>query len=194
MGHRLLITALLVFIGTSLLAAILQGGGGIVYTQLTQDVAANATVWPVVSTELFNTQPDIVRCGNEKASYSSKNATAFFIAERGYEETDAQALEVGRHVYSTEAGVLNDAFGYNLGVSIETSGPWGIVMVPINFFTHTLPHLLVLNSNLFKEGGALSIIAIFWYAFGIALLVVLAIQVAPIAVAITTGIFGLIRR
>jgi len=194
MGHRLLLTALIIFIGTSILAAIVQGGGGIVYTQLTADVDEDDMVWYVSDTSLFNSQADVVRCGNEKAMYSSKNATAFIIYERGYDGTAAQALEAGRHVYSTEAGILNDAFGYNLGVSIETSGAWGIVLVPINFFTNTLPHLIVLNANLFKEGGALSIIAIFWYAFGIALLVVLAIQIAPIAVAITTGLFGLIRR
>lgn len=194
MGHRLLLTALIVFIGTSVLAAVMQGGGGIVYTKLTEDVAANATVWPVASTELFNDQADIVRCGNERALYSSTNATAFFISERGYDDTIPEALDAGRHVYSTEAGILNDAFGYNLGLSIETGGIWGLVMLPINFFTQTLPHLAVLNANLFKEGSPLNIIAIFWYGFGIALIVVLAIQIAPIAVAAFSGLFGLIRR
>jgi len=194
MGHRLLITALIVFIGVSFLAAIMQGGGGVVYTQLTQDVSASATVIPVITTELFNNDADIIRIGNEKIMYSSKNATAFTVYERGFDDTAPEAFEAGRHVYSTEAGVLNDAFGFNLGVTIETSGTWGLIMLPINFFTHTLPHLAVLNANLFKEGGELSIIAIFWYAFGIALLVVLAIQIAPIAVAIATGLFGLVRR
>lgn len=194
MTHRLLVTFLIVFIGCSFLAAIMQGGGGIVYTQLTQDVSTNATVWPVVSTELFNDQADVLRCGNEKALYSSKNDTAFFIYERGYEDTLPEALDAGRHVYSTEAGVLNDAFGYNLGISIETGGLWGLVMLPINFFTQTLPHLVVLNANLFKEGSALSIIAIFWYAAGIALAVIVAKDLAPIAVAAFSGLFGLIRR
>lgn len=193
MGHRLLITALIVFIGTSFLAAIVQGGGGIVSTYLTEDVAADATVIPVATTSLFN-DTDIIRLGNEKIMYNSKNATAFMVYERGYDDTKAEAFEAGRRIYSTEAGILNDAMGYNVGVSIETGGAWGVVMVPINFFTNTLPHLIVLNSNLFKEGSALSIIAIFWYAFGIALLVVLAIQIAPIAVAITVGLFGFIRR
>jgi hypothetical protein len=192
MGHRLLITALIVFIGTSFLAAIMQGGGGIVSTILTENVSANATVWPVYSTNLFN-DADILRLGNEKATYSSKNATAFFIYERGYDDTTAEDFEAGRRVYSTEAGVLNDAMGYNMGVSIETGGTWGLVMLPINFFIHTLPHLAVLNANLFKT-PELSIIAIFWYGFGIALIVILAIQIAPIAVSIASGIFGLIRR
>lgn len=192
MSHRLLLTALIVFIGTSILASVMQGGGGIVSTILTEDVSANSTVLPVYSTELFNSQ-DIVRLGNEKILYSSKNATAFFVYERGYDGTVAEAFETGRRVYSTEAGVLNDAMGYNLGVSIETGGMWGLVMLPINFFTHTLPHLAVLNANLFKE-PALFIIPLMWYGFGIALIVYLAVLIAPIAISAFSGLFGLIRR
>jgi len=125
--------------------------------------------------------------------YSSKNATAFFIYERGYDDTTAEAFEAGRRVYSTEAGVLNDAMGYNLGVSIETGGMWGLMMLPINFFTQTVPHLVVLNANLFKI-PELSIIAIFWYGAGIAFIVVLAIVIAPIAISALGGLVGLIRR
>jgi hypothetical protein len=192
MGHRLLLTAIIVFIGTSILASVMQGGGGIVSTILTEDVEADAMVLPVYSTSLFN-DADVIRVGNEKIMYSSKNATAFFIYERGYEDTDPEAFDAGRRVYSTEAGVLNDAFGYNLGVSVETGGMWGIVMLPVNFFLHTLPHLAVLNANLFKI-PELAIIPICWYGFGIALLVIIAIQVAPIAVTALTGIAGLILR
>jgi len=192
MGHRLLFTALFIFIGTSILASVMQGGGGIVSTILTEDVSANATVIPVDSTNLFNDR-DIIRLGNEKIMYSSKSDTTFNVYERGYDDTTAEAFEAGRRVYSTEAGVLNDAMGYNLGVSIETGGMWGLVMLPINFFTKTLPHLAVLNANLFKT-PELSIIAIFWYGFGIALIVILAIQIAPIAISGLSGIVGLIRR
>ena len=174
------------------LASVMQGGGGIVSTVLTNNVSTNATVIPVYSTELFNSQ-DIVRLGNEKIMYSSKNATAFFAYERGYDGTIAEAFEAGRRVYSTEAGVLNDALGYNLGVTVESGGTWGLIMLPMNFFTQTLPHLAVLNANLFKI-PELSIIAIFWYGAGIALIIVLAIVIAPIAISAISGITGLIRR
>jgi len=53
MGHRLLITALIIFIGCSMLAAILQGGGGIVSTVLAEDVSANTTTLTVNSTALL---------------------------------------------------------------------------------------------------------------------------------------------
>jgi hypothetical protein len=192
MTHRLLVTFGIVFAVCSFFAAIMQGGGGIVSTILTEDVSANATVLPVYSTELFNDQ-DIIRLGNEKILYSSTNATAFFVYERGYDDTVAEAFEAGRRVYSTEAGALNDAMGYNYGVSIETGGMWGLVMLPINFVIHTLPHWAVLNANLFKT-PALSIIGILWYVAGIALIVMAARDLAPIAVAAFSGLFGLIRR
>jgi len=56
-----------------------------------------------------------------------------------------------------------------------------------------LPHLIVLNASFLKT-PELSVIAIVWLVAGIALLVTLAIQIAPIAISIATGIVGLIRR
>jgi len=190
--HKLLISFLIMFVGASLLAAIMQGGGGIVSTILTEDVSANSTTIPVVSTNLFMSQ-DVIRIGNEKVAHTSTNATAFQNAIRGHDNTIATSHRAGSRVYSVEAGVLNDAMGYNLGVSIETGGMWGLVMLPINFFTRTLPHLIKLNVN-FLATPELAIIAIFWFCAGIALLVTLAIQIAPIAVSAMTGLFGLIRR
>lgn len=190
--HRLLLTFLFVFIGCSILAAIMQGGGGIVSTQLTEDVTADAMTIPVVSTALFNDQ-DILRLGNEKILYESKTATTFVVHTRGYDDTTAEEFEAGRRVYSTEAGAINDALGFNLGVTVETGGALALIQLPINFFTKTLPHLIVLNVNLFSQ-PELQFIAIFWFGAGIALLVVLAIQIAPIAISIATGVFGLIRR
>ena len=190
--HRLLVTFLFVFIGCSILAAIMQGGGGIVSTVLTEDLAADDTTITVESTALFNDE-DILRIGNEKILYSSRTTTTFVVHTRGYGDTTAEAFETGRRVYSTEAGAINDALGFNLGVTMETGGTWGLIMLPLNFFTKTLPHLIVLNVNLFSQ-PELQFIAIFWFGAGIALLVVLAIQIAPIAISVVSGVFGILRR
>lgn len=190
--HKLLVSFLLVFVGASLLAAIFQGGGGIVSTVLTEDIDASTTTIPVAATSLFMSQ-DVIRIENEKISYTSTNATAFFAYARGHGDTLAEAHKAGTRVYSIEAGVLNDAMGYNLGVSIETGGMWGLIMLPINFFRTTLPHLIKLNMN-FLATPELAFIVIFWFAAGIALLVTLAIVIAPIAISAMTGLFGLIRR
>jgi hypothetical protein len=190
--HKLLVSFLIVFVGASILAAIMQGGGGIVSTVLTADIDADDTTIPVTSTSLFM-DADVIRIGNEKILYTSITDTSFDGVTRGHGDTLAEEHEAGRRVYTVEAGVLNDAMGYNLGVSIETSGMWGLVMLPINFFTKTLPHLVKLNVN-FLATPELALIAVFWFAIGIALLVTLAIQIAPIAISAMTGLFGLIRR
>ena len=194
MGHRLLFVFLLIFVGTSTLGAIMQGGGGIVSTVLEDDITANATYIPATSTNLFAGK-DIITIGNEDLLYSSKNATGFLvdIGYRGYGDTTAGTHSAGSRIYSQEAGVLNSALGFNIAVEAETGGYWGIITIPINFFTKTLPHLIMLNANFLKI-PELSIIAIVWMVAGIALLVILSIHIAPIAVSLVTGIFGLIRR
>ena len=190
--HKLLVAFLIVFVGSSLLAAIMQGGGGVVSTVLSEDIDATTTTIPAVSTGLF-LSADVIRIGNEKIAYTSTGDTEFFASARGHDDTIADSHEAGARIYSVEAGVLNDAMGYNLGVSLETGGMWGLVMLPINFFTRTLPHLIKLQVN-FLATPELAIIAIFWFCAGIALLVTLAIQIAPIAVSAMSGLFGLIRR
>ena len=190
--HKLLITFLIVFVGSSLLAAIMQGGGGIVSTVLTEDITATTTTIPAASTSLF-LSADVIQIGNEKIAYTSTDATNFLGGTRGHGDTLPTEHEAGTRIYSIEAGVLNAAMGYNLGVSIESGGMWGLIMMPINFFTRTLPHLIKLNVN-FLATPELAIIAIFWFCAGIALLVTLAIQIAPIAISAMSGLFGLIRR
>lgn len=192
MSHKLLTTFLIVFVGCSILGAIMQGGGGIVSTVLASNVTTNSTYIPASGTNLF-TNKDVLRIDSEKILYTSKDATGFIVDTRGYDDTDADTHETGARIYSTEAGVLNDALGFNMAVELETGGTWGIVTLPIKFFTNTLPHLIMLNFNFLKM-PELSFIAIFWFAAGIALLVTLAIQIAPIAVNLITGIAGVLRR
>jgi len=192
MLHRLLMTFLVVFFGASLLGAVWNGGGGVVSTTLSEDITANSTTLLAPSTGLFP-DADIIQVGSERMLYSSKNATAFFIQTRGYEDTEAETHSAGRRIYSSDAGVLNTALGFNLAVEAETGGTWGVIMLPINFFTKTLPHMIQLNVG-FLQTPELSIIGIAWLLGGIALIVVLAIEIAPVAVGLISGLFGIIRR
>ena len=192
MSHKLLTAFLLVFVGCSILGAIMQGGGGIVSTVLASNVTANTTYIPAAGTTLFASK-DVISIDSEKMLYTSKNASGFIVDTRAYDDTDADTHETGARIYSAEASVLNDALGFNMAVELETGGTWGIITLPIKFFTNTLPHLVMLNVNFLKT-PELSLIAIFWFAAGIALLVVLAIQIAPIAVNLITGIAGVLRR
>lgn len=190
--HKLLTSFLLVFIGMSLLAGVIQGGGGIVSTTLTDDLGINATFIPAASTESF-ANADIIRIDTEKILYSSKNATGFNVYYRGYDGTDAAIHMDGARIYTQEAGVLNSALGFDVGVQVETSGTYGIIMLPIRFFTDTVPHMVKLNAS-FLTSPELAFIGIFWFGAGIALLVTLAIAVAPIAISAISGLLGLLRR
>lgn len=192
MFNRLLVF-LLIFTGVSILAAIMAGGGGIVSTTLAENITANSTYIPTSgSTNLFANK-DIIMINNEEILYTSKNSSGFNVYNRGYGDTDAAEHDAGSVIYTKEAGVINNALGFNVGVEIETGGTFGVVTLPIKFFTTTLPNLIELNANFLKI-PELSIIAIIWFIAGIALLVTLAIQIAPIAISIATGLVGLIRR
>lgn len=191
-SHRLIITFLLVFVGASILGSIVKGGGGVVSTTLSEDITNSTAFVPATSTALF-TNKDIIQIGGERMLYSSKNATGFIIQTRGYQDTDAESHDAGRRIYSSEAGILNNALGFNLAVEAESGGTWGVIMLPINFFTRTLPNLIDLNVS-FLQTPELSIIGLAWLVGGIALLVVLAIAIAPVAVGLISGLFGIIRR
>jgi len=191
-SNKLLMTFLFLFVGISILGAIMQGGGGIVSTVLADDISANATYVPATSTSLFANK-DIIAIGGEKILYTSKNATGFTVQTRGYSGTTAAAHEAGRRIYTEQAGVLNEALGFNLQVELQSSGVWGVLTLLSLFFTDTLPHLIVLNAN-FLRTPELAIIGFFWFAFGIALLVTIAFAVAPIAIALVGGVAGLFRR
>lgn len=192
MSHRLVFTFLGIFVLTSILGAIMQGGGGIVSTVLANNITANATYIPATGTNLFANK-DIITIGNENILYASKNATGFIADTRGYGSTIADAHAIGTRIYSQEAGVINNALGFNVAVEVETGGTIGLIMLPIKFFTTTLPHVIMLNASFLKI-PELSIIAIFWMVAGIVLVVYLATIIAPIAISAMTAVAGLLRR
>lgn len=192
--HKLLVSFLIVFIGVSILAAIMQGGGGIESTTLASSINATATYIPADPDDMERfAESDILQIGSEYIAYTTTDAGGFSVSERGYDGTTADSHDSGAVIYTSEAGVLNNALGYDIGVQLETGGTYAIIQVPLNFFTITLPHLVELNANFLTQTPELEIIAIVWFGFGIALIITLAIWIAPIAVSLVTGLFGLIR-
>ena len=188
-----MLTAFAGFLLVTILGAIMQGGGGIVSAVLAENITANSTYIPVTpNTNLFASK-DIVTIDNESILYSSKNSTGFIVNTRGYSDTTAAAHTAGARVYSQEASVINNALGFNIAVEVETGGTIGLIMLPVNFFTRTLPHLVMLNVRFLKI-PELSIIGIIWLVFGVVLIVYLATIIAPIAISAATAIAGLIRR
>ena len=193
MVTRLLLAFLIVFVGATLLGAIMAGGGGIVSTPLSADISANSTFIQGDDPEAFANK-DVLMIQEEKILYTSKNTTGFNVYTRGYDGTTAEDHVAGTIIYTEAGGIMNAALGYNVGVELETSGTLGIIQLPIRFFTTTLPHLVVLNVNFLTDNSALAIIGIFWLCAGIGLLIDLSIRIAPIAIALIQGLLGFIRR
>lgn len=193
MSHRLVLTFLLGFVLASVLGAIMQGGGGVVSTVLAEDITANSTViYATPSTDLF-ADKDTITIDSENILYSSKNETCFVVNTRGYDDTTPADHNAGTRIYSEEAGVINNALGFNVAVEAETGGTIGLIMLPINFFTRTIPHAIMLNVSFLKI-PELAFIGIIWTVCGVVLLVYLAVLIAPIAISAATAIVGLIRR
>jgi len=192
MTTRLLMAFLIVFVGTTFLGSILTGGGGIVSTTLSSDIASDADFIPASDTSTFSNK-DVLMIREEKILYNSLNSTGFIVYERGCDDTIAVNHTAGTVIYSESGGILNAALGYNIGVELETSGSLAIIQLPIRFFTTTLPHLVVLNANFLRDKPALQIIGVFWLVAGIALLIDMSIRVAPIAIAAARAVIGFIR-
>jgi len=192
MGHKLLFSFLAMFVGVSILGAIMEGGGGIVSTTLAADISENATFIPATSTALF-ADSDIITIDEEMILYTSLNSSGFHVHTRGYSDTTATAHKAGAKIYTQEASVINSALGFNAAVEIETAGTFAIFTIPLKFFTRTVPHLIMLNVG-FLNIPELSIIGIVWLVAGIALAVLLAIQIGQVMVSVVTGIAALFRR
>jgi len=193
MSHRLVLTAFAFFLLVTILGAIMQGGGGIVSAVLSDNITANTTYIPFTPDTGLFADKDIITIDDESILYDSKNATGVIADTRGYDETTAAAHAAGARIYSQEAGVINNALGFNIAVEAETGGTIGLIMLPIKFFTTTLPHVIDLNVG-FLRIPELSIIGILWLVFGVILVVYLATIIAPIAISAVTAIAGFIRR
>lgn len=148
---------LLLYFGIALCIGILAGGGGYSATSLTEAIDEDDPTLKVVSTDGFLDTDYIEFSDGEKVLYTGKTAPPFdvFIAftgcTRGYEDTTAIAHAAGTMVYTTSASTVNNAMGFNIAATVDTMGLWSIVTVPWNFATKTIPRLLIMPYQLFKD-------------------------------------------
>ena len=171
------------FVVASILTGIMEGGGGIAATELSADVDDTETTIPVVSTTNF-LATDFVIIGDERILYTSDNATAFIGCTRGYDGTDAVAHSSGDNVYTADASVINNGLGFNIGATQASVGTLAVIMIPWNFFTITLPRLIMWNWAFLQ--GELAILAYFFFAVSIGFVGSLALVMLQVA----RGILG----
>lgn len=170
-----LITAFLfVFIGVSILGAIMQGGGGLLAQPLTAAVDDDDVTLSVPSTKGF-LNIDSVQVDNEKILYSSITATTFAVSQRGYNGTTATSHSKGAKVYTMEAGLVNSMAGYRIASISDAMGIWAAVTIPWAIL-NLLINVLAMNFNFL--GTDLELLTYFWLAMGLGLLATIGIYMA----------------
>lgn len=171
---KLITFFLISFVLISIVGSIFQGGGGIVTTELTDAIDADDTTIPVISTANF-LAIDYVVIGNEKMLYSSKDATNFYIAERGYQDTAAEAHDERDYVRTAVSSTLNSMAGYNIASITDAAGLWSAVTLPFAILK-LIGNALWINWSFL--GSDLAILSYIWICLGIGLIVTIALSLA----------------
>ena len=176
---KLITFFLVVFIGVTILASVMAGGGGIVATKLTAAINDIDTVLPVDSTEGY-LEEDYLVIGDEKIFYNWIDDTNFGrIADpctRGYDGTSAEAHADESMVYTEGASVVNNALGFNVAATSDAMGIWAVVTIPWNFLTKTIPRMISINWTFL--GNDMAIIGYFFFAMGAGLVITIALSLA----------------
>jgi hypothetical protein len=175
---------LMSFLGAAVILTIfcslMDGGGGIVATRLTQNVAIADNHLDVASTTGFLAS-GILWLQAEKLAYTGVNSTAFTGLTRGYEDTTAKGHSTTSSngqsvkVYSETAGLVNKALGYDVGTLATTGGWTAVPLILKDFFVYTLPKLITWNYSFF-EGDLLILVRYVLMGISIALLIAFALQ------------------
>lgn len=162
-------------IACSILGAIMRGGGGIVATELTSDVAVGDFILEVDSTRDYLSQ-DYVFIGEEKVLYTGKGDTTFTGCERGYDGTEAAPHYEGDMVYTADASAINNALGFNIAAVQDSMGWWGTITIPFRFLFTTLPKIARMNMSFLS--GSLAILGWIWFAAVAGFFITLALALA----------------
>ncbi len=157
----------------------MEGGGGMAVTTLTSNITAVTNSIPVTSTQGFMST-GVIFIESEKIAYTTMNTTNFNTITRGYEDTTArphpQYDKYGHNteVYNEDAGIINGALGFNPAAIAASNGWFAIVLIPWDFFTITMPRLILWNFSFFQ--GDLIMVRYILMAISIAFYVMFAIQ------------------
>jgi hypothetical protein len=153
-----------------------HGIGGMNSTVLTAPMTTTDTTAAVQSTGGFLAF-DSITIGGETMSYTSKDLTDF----KGLSRSDGIAHNIGDMVYNQQSSLLNNALDYNISTVSSSAGGYGILIVPIKFFTTTLPNLVSSDSIVQLLPGELSFVAYIWIAMTIGIVISLGIAMVWVA-------------
>ena len=156
-------------VGTSVLLAMMTGGGGMSSTQLNDATGINSTDTTIVVDDAAGFgNTGIICMDDEQIYYSSKTGTTQFnipAGGRGYNGTKAATHSDNTWVRTEDNAALNTAYGFNIGQLFDSWGLFAFPIIVVKFFTTTLPLMVQGNiSGIFQ--GQLSILVDFWLVFG----------------------------
>lgn len=169
---------LIVFTGMAILSGIMEGGGGIVATQLNGDLTAAATTVIVDDVDGY-LSADYIVIGDEQILYTGTTTAPsprFTGCTRGYGGTEAVAHADDSRVYTASASAINNALGFNIAATADSMGLWATITVPWNFLSKTMPRIIMLNWSFLA--GELAILAYFFFAAAAGLIITLALYLA----------------
>lgn len=162
------------FIGCSVLSAIMEGGGGMISAKLTAAIDTDDDTVNVVSTSNFLSQ-DYIVIDDEVILYTGKTDMSFTGLQRGKDGTTPAAHADDAMIYTKESSALNHALNFNVAAMTDSMGPLAFISIPISFFTKTIPHLIAWNWSFLS--GDMMILGLFFFATGAAFIVTLALSV-----------------
>lgn len=172
---KLITFFMFMFIGATILSAVMEGGGGVVSTPLTASIDNDDTTLSVTSTSNFLDE-DYVYIGDEKIYYTGTTTNSFTGCTRGYDGSNAVAHGAGSMVYTKGASTLNNALDFDVATTADSMGVWATITIPYYFLTKSLPNIIAMNFSFLT--GDMAIIGLLFFAMGTGLIITIAISLA----------------
>ena len=165
---------LLLYFGMALCVGMLAGGSGYASTSLTADIDDIEGILSVVSTDGFLDGTDYIEIGSETILHTGTTDTTFTGCTRGYEGTTAESHDEGAMVYTTSASTINNAMGFNIAATVDSMGLWSVITIPAMFLYNTVPRLLLMPYQLFRD--ELMILAMILVLIQVAIVITIAMS------------------
>lgn len=147
----------------------MEGGGGMVATELDGSISETATTITVDSTVGFLSGNSSVTIGEEEMFYTTSTPVTFANVSRGYNQTTAETHSTNSRVYGADAAVLNRALGFNVLSTEETAGDFAVITLTWNFLAKAVPKLITWNFSFLT--GQLVFLRLVFQAVGAGLVI-----------------------
>lgn len=132
-----------VYVMLTIFGGFISGSGGMNSTILTASMTDVATSCTVQSTGGF-LDADTITIGGEEMTYTSKDLTHFYGLTRPDATAHGTTTSNGAPmiVYNQQTSLISAALGFNVSSVSSNAGAMSIFIIPVRFFTTTLPNLV----------------------------------------------------